>query len=338
MQKIAFALLALALVLVAVSARSVPLRSETETISIFQKFVQDFKKEYKNDVEKTERYMIFKEQVAKVDAHNARKDVTYTLAINKFSDLTWEEFRAQYLGYRSTGVARSSGSAQIHQLSGVSAPASVDWRTKGVVNPVKDQGQCGSCWSFSAAGSLESAHAIATGNLVSLSEQNLVDCSWNWGNLGCNGGDVHAAYQYIIDNNGLDTEKSYPYTEKDSHTCKFNRANVGATMTGMVNITEGDESAMEDAVANAGPVSVGIDVESSFQSYSSGVYNGGDCKSDMDSLDHAVIVVGYNNAGSHPYWIVRNSWSDTWGIDGYIWMAKGKNLCGIATDAAYPLV
>jgi len=220
-------------------------------------------------------------------------------------------------------------------------PAAVDWRQKGAVTPVKDQGQCGSCWAFSAVGAMEGAHALATGKLLSLSEQELVDCV-NGGADTCDlGGEMHDGYLWAITAGGEELETSYPYKGTSGNKCAFNVSLSVATFSSYLNVTSGDESALQAAVANA-PVSVGIDAASFwFQLYSSGVYDDSSCKSDSASLDHGVLAVGYDHdaASGKDYWIVKNSWNTVWGNQGYIWMVRNKgNQCGIATDATFPLV
>ncbi|XP_064596552.1 procathepsin L-like [Liolophura sinensis] len=216
-------------------------------------------------------------------------------------------------------------------------PTSVDWRTQGYVTPVQDQGECGSCWAFSATGSLEGQHFKKTGNLVPLSVQNLVDCSRADGNLGCRGGNMDSAFKYIKLNSGLDTEASYPYQGKDGQ-CHFNSSNVGATDTGFSDIKSGSESDLQAAVASVGPVSVSIDAAHlSIHLYQSGVYYESRCNS--SNLNHAVLVVGYGSENGSDYWLVKNSWGTQWGQQGYIKMSRNRdNNCGIATQASYPLV
>jgi len=213
-------------------------------------------------------------------------------------------------------------------------PATWNWVPKGAVTHIKNQQQCGSCWSFSTTGSTEGCHFITTKKLVALSEQNLMDCSTSEGNQGCDGGLMTQAMDYIISNKGVDTEKSYPYTAEDG-TCHFSKANIGATLKSYTNVNTGDENDLQ-AKVYLGPTSVAIDAsQSSFQFYNSGVYSDPDCSTSQ--LDHGVLAVGWGTDSGSAYWIVKNSWGTDWGQQGYIWMARNDgNMCGIATMATLP--
>jgi len=310
-------------------------RTEAEYLSAWTDFVQKFGKTYKHD-EVHYRYAIFKQTVDFIDSHNAKLGKTYTVAINQFSDLTPHEFQTYFLGTRVDATTHVR-KGQVQNLSNSTAPpASFNWVTKGAVTGVKDQGQCGSCWSFSTTGSMEGCHFLTTGKLVGLSEQNLVDCSQAEGNEGCNGGLMDDAFQYIITNNGIDSEASYPYTAEDGN-CAYSASNCASTLAanGFTDVTSGSEDALLTAVALT-PVSVAIDASNpSFQSYSSGVYYEPACSSTQ--LDHGVLAVGWGTQAKHDYWIVKNSWGTSWGQNGYIWMSRNrKNNCGIATMASYP--
>ncbi|KAH6557975.1 hypothetical protein KP509_1Z083600 [Ceratopteris richardii] len=217
-------------------------------------------------------------------------------------------------------------------------PTYKDWREDGIVSVVKNQAKCGSCWTFSTTGALEAAYAQATGQTVLLSEQQLIDCAGGYNNFGCNGGLPSQAFEYIRYNGGLDTEDSYPYTATDGE-CKFTTDTVGVQVYDVVNITMGAEDELKEAVGLVRPVSVAFEVVDGFRFFKSGVYTSDTCESSPQSVNHAVLAVGYDvDDGGVPYWIVKNSWGSDWGIEGYFNMEMGKNMCGIATCASYPIV
>ncbi|XP_074601850.1 cathepsin L-like [Brevipalpus obovatus] len=299
------------------------------------KFKVQFGKKYATAEEEAQRHSIFVQNMEKVRQHNERAKngkVSYTLGMNKFADLTFEEFSKTHFGYSNKG---KFSAPRTHVKRDVSAlPASVDWRTKGIVTEVKDQGNCGSCWAFSAVASMESAHAQSTGKLVELSEQNLVDCSGPEGDMGCNGGLMDNAFNYTITNGGIDTETSYPYVGEDEN-CEFNKANVGLTLKSYTDVPSGDESSLADAVSR-GVVSVAIEATFELQMYSGGIYSSA-CESPAQ-LNHGVTAVGYGTQDGQDFWIVKNSWGQNWGEQGYFRFAKGQDLCGIADAASYPNV
>ncbi|ELU11310.1 hypothetical protein CAPTEDRAFT_132308 [Capitella teleta] len=235
-------------------------------------------------------------------------------------------------------MAKSSVGSSFLEPENLQVPKTVDWREKGYVTPVKNQGQCGSCWAFSSTGSLEGQVFRKTGRLPSISEQNLVDCSRDEGNMGCSGGLMDNAFTYIKKNMGIDSEKSYPYEAVDGE-CRYKKSDSVTTDSGFVDIPHGDETALRTAVASVGPVSVAIDAShTSFQFYKTGVYTEANCSSTQ--LDHGVlVVVGYGVENGQDYWLVKNSWGASWGEAGYIKMARNHgNQCGIASQASYPLL
>ena len=303
--------------------------------------MQTHGKVYKDELEELHRYTIWQSKKALVNEHNRYANTFgYTLAMNKFSDMTCDEIRVRYKGLVMEEQVYSNTTKFFQPSRDFQPPDSIDWRSKNVVTEVKDQKQCSSCWAFSTTGAIEGQHAIKTKQLVSLSEQNLIDCSGKWKNHGCNGGDPYKAFNYTRDNGGIDTEESYPYEAVDG-TCRFSNKSIGATVTGYVRIPYANESALLEAVATVGPISVAIDARSDkFQHYSNGVYYNPDCSSSVFDLDHAVLVVGYGTLNGQDYWLVKNSWGVKWGkLGGYIKMARNKNNhCGIATSAVYPTV
>jgi C1A family cysteine protease len=303
--------------------------TEKELETQFTSFIKSHNKKYTHD-EFFPRFNTFKTNMEKIRQHNLL-GADYTMASNQFADLSAEEFRAAKLGFKNidNSIARAQNAQPIALAD--DAAASVDWRTSGIVTPVKDQGQCGSCWAFSTTGSVEGAVAQKTGNLISLSEQQLVDCSTAQGNQGCNGGLMDYGFQYIITNKGITTEASYPYKGVDG-TCQKGKT-VASKITSFKDVPAGDETSLLAAVAKQ-PISVAIEADqSAFQFYAGGVMTG-TCGT---NLDHGVLAVGYGTDAGKDYWIVKNSWGAAWGEAGYIRLVRGKNQCGIALSASYPI-
>jgi len=299
--------------------------------SEFAAFVQKYSKKYSEDAFFF-RYTTFKENVDKIHRHNAGNS-SYTMKMNKFGDMPFHEFHTTHTGYNriERSFARSRNAPK--SFADAAPPASVDWRTKNAVTPIKDQQQCGSCWAFSATGALEGAWAVAKGQLNSLSEQQLVDCSQAYGNMGCSGGLMDYAFEYVIANGGITSEAKYPYTAMDG-TCKSPLPASVTTISSYTDVAGNNDAALQAAVA-IGPVSVAIEADQeSFQFYSSGIFSDPTCGT---QLDHGVLVVGYGTQGSKNYWIVKNSWGQDWGNQGYILMIrkKGAGECGINMEPSY---
>lgn len=305
----------------------------------FEDFMREHARVYKTKEEKLARFEIFKANLAFIEAENS-KGHSYELGVNEFADQTPEEFGKTHLGINGPSPARLFGNVPhlgTHKFSGKAPPAAVDWTLKGAVTPPKNQGQCGSCWSFSATGALEGAWQIATGNLVPLSEQQLVDCAKN-GNMGCKGGSMDLAFKYL-ETHPLCQEASYPYVAKDG-VCQEANCTAGIPkggVTGFKDVTAKDEQALLEAVSKQ-PVSVAIEAdESAFQLYKGGILS----EKCGTKLDHGVLIVGYGTEDGVDYWKVKNSWGATWGEQGYIRMKRGipqDGECGIKDGPVYPIV
>ncbi|XP_052808978.1 procathepsin L-like isoform X1 [Mya arenaria] len=312
--------------------------SEINLGAIFEEFKQDYGKQYANASEEARRRAIFADNVEYVNAHNfqfALGKMSYYMGVNQFSDMTFEEWASLYTSRMIDDVGNGNASTFLTPEN-FRAPGSVDWRQKGYVTSVKSQGACGSCWSFSATGAIEGQHFRKTGKLISLSEQQLVDCSRSYGNKGCGGGFKDQAMLYVKDAGGIESEKVYPYTDSSKvFSCRFTKSMAVATVTGVKKV-DSTESSLMDAVASQGPIAVSIKVNKKFKNYAGGIFYDSSCIS--AEAGHAVLAVGY---GSTPgeYWLVKNSWGPRWGEKGYIRMARNKgNVCGIARKPVFPTV
>jgi len=262
----------------------------------------------------------------KIAAHNSQNGSTHTVGVNFLTDMTDAE-RKNMLGYK--GKKMLLGAATPAKLATDDIPSSINWVTKGAVTNVKNQGQCGSCWAFSAVGAVEGAMAISTGKLVSYSEQQLVDCDTN-GDAGCNGGLMDNAFKYI-EKNPLETLEDYGYNAR-SGKCNYDPSKGVGKVKSYVDVTPNDPSQLKAALA-LGPVSVAIEADQfSFQSYSGGVITSG-CG---QKLDHGVLAVGYGTENGTDYFLVKNSWGANWGMNGYVKIGASKsNVCGILSDPSY---
>lgn len=299
----------------------------------FKSWMEQHNREY-SIKEYYERLQIFAENKRRIDRHNAGNH-SFSMKLNQFADMTFTEFRKAFLWSEPQNCSATKGN---YLQSNGPHPDSIDWRKKGnFVTPVKNQGGCGSCWTFSTTGCLESVTAINTGKLIPLSEQQLVDCAQDFNNHGCQGGLPSQAFEYIMYNKGLMTEEGYPYTGFDGD-CVYKPELAAAFVKNVVNITANDEMGMVDAVGTRNPVSFAFEVTSDFTFYSKGVYTSTKCHKTADKVNHAVLAVGYGQEKDSPYWIVKNSWGADWGINGYFLIERGKNMCGLAACSSFPEV
>jgi len=314
-------------------------KEKEDVRTVFKKWAIQFNKQYQSQEQFDLRFSYFQENYNKIQHWNNKQ--TYGEAkfgLNQFSDMSSKEFREKYTGgYIPKKDAVANKKNIVKSTPSADVPTAWDWRSQGAVTGVKNQEQCGGCWAFASTGLLEGALFIATKQLVGLSEQDLLDCSDAEYNQGCGGGRVDWSMEYVINNKGLDTEASYPFTGDNDTSCSYNAANSAVTITGWNQTAQGDENALMEAVYNHGPMGVAISVDDAFANYQSGVYEDSSCPNDPDDLDHSVLVVGYGTSDNGTdYWIVKNSWGATWGNQGYILMARNQNnMCGIATDAVY---
>ncbi|GKU90030.1 hypothetical protein SLEP1_g4081 [Rubroshorea leprosula] len=302
----------------------------------FTLFKSKYGKTYTSQEEHDFRFSIFKANLRRAKRHQLL-DPNAVHGVTKFSDLTPSEFHRQFLGLQKLRLPVDAHKAPILPTNNL--PTDFDWRDQGAVTAVKDQGACGSCWSFSATGALEGAHYLATGELVRLSEQQLVDCDhecdpeeYGACDSGCNGGLMTTAFEYTLKVGGLVKEEDYPYTGTDGGPCKFDKSKIAASVSNFSVVSLDEDQIAANLVMN-GPLAVGINAVF-MQTYIGGVSCPYICSRNL--LDHGVLLVGYASAGyapirfkDKPFWIIKNSWGENWGENGYYRICRGRNICGV---------
>jgi cathepsin L len=338
----------------------------------FTQYVKVYNKAYSSASEYQLRQAIFESNLAIIRAHNANPSSSWKMGLSHLTDYTHEEF-VQLLGYKPQSYAPKYQSSYVRKPKTVDAsaiPTNVDWRLKGIITDVKDQGRCGSCWTFGTVEVIESYHAMATGQLHVLSEQQILDCTPNpndcGGTGGCGGGITEIAYEKIIEQGGLAAEWTYPYLSYfgNNYTCQFQtqRTVPVAVLKSYVKLPSNQYEPVMDTLANIGPLAINVDA-GAWHFYSSGVFTG--CNKTESDIDHVVLLVGYGTDPQHgDYWLIRNSWAPSWGEDGYIRIARSSNPictpdhtpqdgtgcnggpsmvtvcgeCGILYDTSYPVL
>ena len=297
-------------------------KSERNTFQEFQKFLIKYNKKYNTIAEYFLRYNVFKKNLKRFSQNKA----SYKMGINQFTDLTPTEFRKGYLNL-DMKLLNKINYKKVSVNSKNDAPESWNWVDEGVFGPVKDQGYCGSCWAFSAIGNIEALNAMKTKEYVALSEQQLVDCDTEY-DQGCNGGLMEYAFAYLVEK-GCMTEKDYPYVGYDD-TCHYDESKVFLRIDSWLMLDTQDENEIKEYLYTNGPLAIAINADP-FQYYTGGIIDEDEWSCDPEGLNHGVVLVGYGNESGVDYWIIRNSWGDYWGEDGYVRVARGKGTCGVNT-------
>ncbi|XP_065360558.1 procathepsin L-like [Calliphora vicina] len=323
---------------IADQVKDVPL---LDNVNNFADFAQQAGKTYASAAEQTLREGVFNANKKLVDANNlayAAGEATFELAINAFADVTNAEFLKNFLGNRKSSAGENFAK-QYRRKAAVQnkvVPDAFDWREKGGVTPVKFQGECGSCWSFAVTGAIEGHVFRKTGKLIDLSEQNLVDCGKKeYGLDGCDGGFQEYAFEFVTTQKGIANGEKYPYVA-NKKTCSYKDNLKAAGITGFAVIEPKDEETMKKVIATLGPLACSINGPQSLKLYDKGIFNDKECN--KGEPNHSILVVGYGSENGQDYWIVKNSWSQVWGEDGYFRLPRGKNYCFIASECSYPIV
>jgi len=312
----------------------------------WKEFRTTFNRVYTSTDEEALRLNIFKSNMAWATQLNSDTRDGAEYGVTRFADLTPEEFQAKFTGYRVSNISESVGALkkwngdcfackQYPETKGP-IPDAVDWVTKGAVVGVKDQAQCGSCWAFSTVGGIEGAWHMAGNDLTSLSEEEIVSCDTGGTDQGCQGGEMTSAYPWVIKNGGLNSEKAYPYAAGSGDAPKCNKKKENVTVAHIddafyiSNKRDTNETAVMEAVARVGPLSIGINA-GHLQVYRRGILNPWIC---LPKLDHGVLMVGFGIDDGKDYWKIKNSWGESWGEDGYFRIIRGKNKCGCVDDVS----
>ena len=285
------------------------------------------------------RFGVFLQTLREIIQHN--KGVhTWSQGINQYSDMTFEEFKAIKLMAPQNCSATENRFKMDLSSAGVGIPDRFEWNNFGMVTPVKNQGSCGSCWTFSTVGAMESHwNILGKGKDVIFSEQQLVDCAGAFDNHGCSGGLPSHAFEYIkYTGAGLELSATYPYVAKNGNCTYNNSKGVGYAKYGSYNISAGNEVELADRLYNVGPIAVSFQVITGFKNYISGVYDVQNCGTTTMDINHAVLATGYGIEEGKPFWNIKNSWGTTWGLYGYFKIQRGQNMCAISQCNSYPLI
>ncbi|KAJ3433397.1 cysteine protease rdl2-related [Anaeramoeba flamelloides] len=342
MKKIVVFSLVFFLFFLAVSSQKQP-----NTEFVWNKFKKKFNKVY-DPLEESKRFAIFQDNVKYIKKHNNNPSHGFKLGINQFSDLTNEEYQQKYLYKHQNDEKKYLKQEKVYDEKNLKfSPESLDLRDEGMVTPVQDMGQCEGCWSFAIIAAIEGCIAKETDQLIKLSEQELIDCDYDpkKGQKGCDSGSTYKGMDWIIDNNGVTTSKNYPYIGY-TNNCGGTDDPI-STITGYHQVHP-SEMFVKAALFYQGPLLCTVDAHTrKFQQYKSGIYRDKSCSSDSTELNHSMTIVGYGSGtnfstdndfdfSSDKYWIVKNSWGTSFGEDGYIYMSRGDNNCGILTEVYYP--